>query len=69
MCRFLARCLVLLGKGKDWLAQCQDNVTEWGIKSWHWRFGFSLGQHYKVTMRAHCHKSVPIPYMELVPQL
>ena len=21
----------LLGQGKDWLAQCQDNVTEWGI--------------------------------------
>ena len=26
-CRFLAWRLVLLGKGKDWLAQCQDNVT------------------------------------------
>ena len=28
-CRSLARCLALLGSGKDWLAQCQDNVTEW----------------------------------------
>ena len=28
-CRFLARCSVLLGLGKDWLVQCQDNVTEW----------------------------------------
>ena len=25
-CRFVARCLALLG-GKDWLTQCQDNVT------------------------------------------
>ena len=27
-CRFLARYSALLGYGKDWLAQCQDNVTE-----------------------------------------
>ena len=26
---FLARCLALLVQGKNWLAQCQDNVTEW----------------------------------------
>ena len=32
-CRFLAMCLALLGKRKDWLAQCQDNETEWGIRS------------------------------------
>ena len=25
-CRFLARHLALLGQGKDWLIQCQDNV-------------------------------------------
>ena len=24
---------VLLGWGRDWLAQCQDNVTEWDIMS------------------------------------
>ena len=28
-CLFLARCSELLGLGKDWLAQCQDNMTEW----------------------------------------
>ena len=39
-CRFLARCLALLGEDKDKertrrgpLAQCQDNVTEWDIRS------------------------------------
>ena len=26
---FLARRLAVLGKGKDSLAQCQDNVTKW----------------------------------------
>ena len=31
--RFLARCSTLLGYGKDCLAQCQDNVTEWDIRS------------------------------------
>ena len=30
---FLAQCSALLGEGKDWLAQCQDNVTEWDIRS------------------------------------
>ena len=29
--RFLAR---HSGLGKDWLAQCPDNVTAWYIKSW-----------------------------------
>ena len=28
-CRFLAWRSELLGLGKDWLAQCQDNMTEW----------------------------------------
>ena len=28
-CRFLARHSPLLGWGKGWLAQCQDNVIEW----------------------------------------
>ena len=27
-CCFLSRCLVLLGEGKDWFAQWQENVTE-----------------------------------------
>ena len=29
MCCFLARHLPLLVYDKDWLAQCQDNATEW----------------------------------------
>ena len=39
----------LLGYGKDWLAQCQDNVTEWDIRSWCWRSGLLVlvGQHYE----------------------
>ena len=27
-CRFLARHSVLVEQGKDWLAQCEDNVTD-----------------------------------------
>ena len=30
-CHFLAWRLVLIGQGQDWLAQDQDNVTEWDI--------------------------------------
>ena len=30
-CHFVARHLALLGYGKDWLAQCQNNVTEFII--------------------------------------
>ena len=28
---FLGWCLALRGEGKDWLAEYQDNVTEWNI--------------------------------------
>ena len=49
-CCFLAKCSALLGQGQDWLAQCQDTVTEWGIGSWCWRPGFPVEQHYKVAM-------------------
>ena len=55
-----ARRLALLGYGTDWLAQYQDNMTDW--KSGHgagWP-GFTVGWHYKFTMIVHCHKLVPI---------
>ena len=32
--------------------QGQDNVTEWDIRSWCWRPGFPVGQHYKVAIAA-----------------
>ena len=48
-CRFLVRQLALLGQGKDWLAQGQDNVTEWEIRSLCSRPGHPMEQHYKVT--------------------
>ena len=44
--RFLARHLTLLGQGKDWLALCQDNVTEWDIKSWCIWPGFPVGNYH-----------------------
>ena len=28
----VARCSSVLGYGMDWLAQCHDNVTEWGYQ-------------------------------------
>ena len=30
---FVARRPALLGYGKDWVAQCQDKVTEWDFGS------------------------------------
>ena len=59
-CHFLARCSALMGQDNDWLAQCQDNPTQWDIRSWCRQLGFPVGQHYKVVMGAHCHKSVSI---------
>ena len=45
---FLSWQSALFGYGKDWLAQCQDNTTEWDIRSWYRNV---LGwQHYKVSM-------------------
>ena len=57
---FLAWCSALLGYGKDWLAQCQDNVVEWDIRSLCWQPDFPVEQRYKANMSAHSHKSVPV---------
>ena len=57
-CRFLAW-RSALGYSKDWLAQCQDNVTEWDNRSWCWQPGVPVRQHYKIAMCTHCHKSIP----------
>ena len=51
-CRFLAWCSALIGQGMDWLAQGQDNVTEWDIGSCCLQPHFPVGQYYKVTMSA-----------------
>ena len=42
-CHFLDKCSPLLGKGKDWSAQCQDNVTEWDIGSEFQQADFPVG--------------------------
>ena len=43
----------MLGEGRDWLAQCHDNVTKGDIRSWYWQPGVPLGKKpYKVTMSA-----------------
>ena len=57
---FLVRSLSLLGYGKDRLAQCRDNVTEWNFGSWCCWPCLSVRQHYKVYMDVPCHKSVAI---------
>ena len=35
--------------GKDWLAQYQDDVTGWDIRSWSWQPDLPVGQHHKVS--------------------
>ena len=67
-CPFLARCSALLGWGTDWFVQRQDTVTAWDIRSWCWWPGFPVGRHYKITTRAHCHKTILVliwPHMLL----
>ena len=44
-CLFLARHSALLRLGKDWLAQCKDNVIEWDSNA-----GVTVRQHYKTTV-------------------
>ena len=39
------------------IGQCQDNVTQRDIVPWCWG---PVGPHYKVTMSAYCHMSVPL---------
>ena len=55
---FSAKCLALLGYGKDWLAQFQANG--YGADRLVEKPGLRMGQHYKVVMTVHCHKLVPI---------
>ena len=59
-CHFLVWRLALIGKSKDWLAQCQDNGTECNIMSWCQWPGLPVRLYYKVTISLHCHKSVSI---------
>ena len=47
---FLVWSLALIGQGKDWLAQCDDNVTVWDIGSWCQWSDLPVGQHYKVAI-------------------
>ena len=60
ICGLLAWYLTLLQQRNDWFSQCQVNVTEWDIGSWWCWPHFQVGQHYKVAIRPHRHKSVPI---------
>ena len=59
-CHFLARYSALLVCGNEWYAQCQDNVSNWGIRLQFCWPGSPVVQHYKVKMNAHGHKSVSV---------
>ena len=49
-----ALCIIRIG------LELVGSVSEWDIRSWCWQPGLLVGQHYKVSMGAHCHKSVPV---------
>ena len=53
----------LIGYGKDWSCQYQDNVTEWDIEPWCWWPDRPGEQHYKVLINVDCHKLVPVLYI------
>ena len=59
-CCFVAWQSILISEGKDWLAECQDNVTEWDIGLSCWWPDFPVVQHYQVDMSVYWHKSVPV---------
>ena len=52
----------MLGYGKDWLVQYQDNVRVESGHVTYWWTGLPVGQHYKVTMSVHYHKLVLFSY-------
>ena len=52
--------LGLTGDDKDWSAKYHGNMTVWDMRAWCWRPNLPVRQHYKVAMRAHCLKSVPV---------
>ena len=58
-CRFLAWRSAVIGWDKDWLAQCQEKVTE-GYRVMVSATRFPSEAEYKDTMNAQCHKTVPI---------
>ena len=45
---FPNQALALLGKDNVWLVQCQDNVTDWDIRSWSWQSGLPVGNTIKM---------------------
>ena len=46
--------LGMVAEGKNWLAQCKDNMTEWDIGSSWWQPDFPVGQYYDVSMSREC---------------
>ena len=44
--------MALLGYGKDRLAQCQDSMTEWDIRSWCRWPGLPVRQHFNMAVSA-----------------
>ena len=61
-CHILALHSILICYGKDWLVQCQDNVTGWDIGSWCWWPSFAMGQYYKVAMSSTVTSQYPSCY-------
>ena len=51
--RCLVRSSALIGQGKDWIAQYENNVTAWDIGSFCQWPGLSVEQHYKLKT---CHE-------------
>ena len=49
-CRFLAVCSTLIREGKDWFAQCQDNVTGHDADSLVTQWGSMI----KLAISVHC---------------
>ena len=50
--------LALIRYGKDWLLPCQDNVTDQVIVMA--VYISQVGQHYEVTLCAHCHSKTSL---------
>ena len=50
----------IVGSNPSWVKPMTYQIDTCRFKSWCWQPGFPVGQHYKITMSVHCHKSVPI---------
>ena len=65
-CHFLDWYLGLIGHGKDWLAQRQDNMIKWDVELWCWQPGIPMGSTPKSALsQASCYPDMTLAVVRM----